>query len=173
MPGPAVDYAYKEVSRAEAVAICRQLHGEGRSWHIHALAPVCRFNHRPGWHCFVVEDTGSGETWCAFSDHHFRDECHELVQLLHGKDILDAGARPDDFVEPDILKSARACAKAGEAWHHHMMKPGCVLSPAPEDHVITLERVSSKEIEVHRSPSAPDDLQREIELLYFASARKG
>lgn len=164
-------YPFTEIARAETVPRCRALAAAGRAWHIHALAPDCRFNPRPGQHCFVIEDTDAGETWCAFSARPFRDECHELVQLLHGAAILDAGARPADFAAPPILEAVRDCVGRGEAWHHHVMKPGCVLSPAPGQHVITLERASSPQIGTLCSDSPLDDLQREIELLYFEATR--
>lgn len=162
-----VGYAYTEIARAQAVPKCLALNDAGRPWHIHALPPACRFNQRPEMYSFVIEDTGAGEVWCAFSKTHFKAECKQLVQVLHGAEILDGGARPDDFVAPPILETARACVASGEAWHHHMMAPGCILSPAPHQHVITLERASSAEMDIHVSDTPPDDVLREIELLYF------
>ena len=162
-------YAYKEIERARTVPKCLELNDAGRPWHIHSLAPGCRFSHRPELHCFVIEDTQSGEVWCAFSEQHFKAECKQLVQVLHGAEILDVAAKPGDFVAPPTLEIAQICNASGEAWHHHMMKPGCILSPAPEQHVITLERASSQDMEIHASDTPPDDVLREIELLYFGS----
>lgn len=164
-------YRFAEIARDETVDRCRALHAARQAWHIHALDPDCRFNQRPGQHCFVIEATHERQTWCAFSDDDFRTECRELVQLLHGASILDPGVRPAGFVEPPLLQAARECARTGEPWHHHVMMPGCVLSPSPRMHVITLERGSTRRIETLISETAPDDAQREIELLYFASAR--
>jgi hypothetical protein len=161
-------YAFTELTREAAVEKCLSLNASGVKWHIHSLNPGCRFNHRTSKYCFIVEDTDHHKTWCVFSDDDFSKECQQLVQVLHGESILDASARPEGFDSPAILDAARACVATGEAWHHHMMKPGCILSPQPERHVITLERASTPEMQVHASDTAPDDVQREIELLYFS-----
>lgn len=162
-------YAFTEVPRRTVIEKCLALHRAGRAWHIHSLAPGCRFSHRPEMYCFVIEDTGSQEVWCAFSQTHFKAECKELVQVLHGAAILDDTARPAAFEPPPIVELAQACSAAGEPWHHHMMKPGCILSPAPEKHVITLEQESNDHLEIYESDIPPDDVLREIELLYFGN----
>lgn len=164
------NYIYLEITRDEAIEKCLSLDADDRSWHIHSLVPGCRYNHRPGQYCFVIEDTDNGLTWCAFSDQNFKQECHQLVQVLHGSSILDSAARPEGFEDPEILESVKHCVKTSEAWHHHMMKPGCILSPLPERHVITLERATSARVEVYASDKPTDDVQREIELLYFSQS---
>lgn len=162
-------FAFTEVTREEAVALCRRLAAAGARWHIHALPPGCRYNPRPEGHCFLAEDTDAGRTVAAFSSEPFTAECHELVQLLHGAAILDPAAGP----APDVplIAAVRDADAAGEAWHHHMMAPGCVLSPDPSRHVITLERASRDEVAVHESETPPDDVLRAVELLYFARHR--
>ena len=162
------DYAFTEIERGEAVARGLALAKAGGAWHFHSLAPGCRFSHRPEHYCFLLEDTDAGRCWCVFSASDFKAECQRLVRVLHGTAILDASARPATLEEPEILGTIRALSARGEAWHHHMMKPGCVLSPSPGQHVITLERASSEEIATYACQSPPNDVLREIELLYFA-----
>ncbi|QBY01924.1 hypothetical protein E2K80_15315 [Rhodophyticola sp. CCM32] len=161
------EFAFVEVTREKAVEISRAIAAAGRAWHIHALHPGCRFNPRPEGHCFVVEDTDAAETYCAFSDQPFTKECHELVQLLHGNSILNSDCSTGDAKDQPIVKSAAEAFAKGEKWHHHMMKPGCVLSPLPSHYVITLEREGSDEVETRTSDLPLDDTLREIELLYF------
>lgn len=160
-------FAYSEASREAAVEAAKTMATAGRAWHIHALHPGCQFNPRPESYCFVVEDTDQGATICAFSDQPFTRECQELVQLLHGAAILDAGRSAEGTRAIPIVRSVTEACVAGENWHHHMMKPGCVLSPAPERHVITLERESVEKIEILDSIDPLDDVLREIELMYF------
>ena len=162
------EYAFEEISRKEATDKARMLHATGAQWHIHSLPPGCLHNPRPDQHCFVVENTDTAETFCAFSDAHFKAECHELVQLLHGEQILSETAQSSNFTPPPILIAAQQYAANGEDWHHHIMQPGCVLSPDPSRHVVTLERIGAEEIMIHITDGPADDLQREIELLYFA-----
>ncbi len=160
-------FEFTELAREEAVVKCKALAAADHAWHIHALHPDCLFNPRPDSYCFVVEDTDNQKTWCAFSNAPFTSECQELVQLLHGDTILDATHSEHDASEATIVRSAAEALAQNEAWHHHMMKPGCILSPAPDKHVITLERAGRQDIETLVSGQAPDDVLREIELMYF------
>lgn len=158
---------FTEIIRDEIVPLCHELAGRNAEWHFHALDPGCRFNPNPSEYCFVIEDTDAKRAWRCFSNNPFTDECHELVQVLHGSAILDKDSRNPVFTPPQLLHSVRNCVAAGEKWHHHIMKPGCVFSPAPDCHVVTLEREGSSDLEVHTSDQPPNDLQREVELLYF------
>jgi len=162
---------FTEIDRAGIIPLCHELAGRNAQWHIHALHPGCRFNPNPSDYCFVIEDTGAKRAWRCFSSDAFTDECHELVQLLHGATILDDAALDPDFVPPRILLLVRDCVAKDEKWHHHIMKPGCVFSPDPENHVVTLERETSPEMEIYSSGQPPNDLQREVELLYFRQHR--
>jgi len=161
------DHEFTEIARDEIVPLCNELAARNAEWHIHALHPGCRFNPNPSEYCFVIEDTGVGRMWRCFSGSSFTDECHDLVQVLHGSAILDKESRDPEFTPPQLLHSVRNCVATGEKWHHHIMKPGCVFSPNPDCHVVTLERESSFDMEIYTSDQPPNDLQREVELLYF------
>jgi hypothetical protein len=163
-----VNFKYQEIPRGDIYGICQSLDKAGAHWHIHSLTPGCQFNPVPNQYCFVVENTDTLETVCAFSDHSFYEECHAMVQLLHGAEILDAGELTGNPPEAEILIQVQDCVAKGESWHHHMMMPDCVLSPTPESHVITLERASRNTIFVHEDADAPDNILREIEIIYFA-----
>lgn len=161
------NFRYNELSREEIVAHCMSLHADGRQWHFHSLTPNCRFNPKQGRYCFIIEDSETKEIWCTFADSNYTSECNELVQVLHGETILSTSDRDENAQEAAIIKSVREAVECGEDWHHHMMKPNCVLSPNPVLHVISLERSSTPEFEFHESDHPPDDVLREIELLYF------
>lgn len=160
-------FQYVEVAREEIVDTCKALASSGRAWHFHSLPPGCAFSPRPEGFCFVIEDTDLGETFCVFSAHSFVAECQDLVQVLHGEAILSTEHGTAEAKKEPIVKSATEAFEAGEKWHHHMMKPGCVLSPDPKRYVITLESEGVEGIEKLVSDQPLDDTLREIELLYF------
>lgn len=162
-------FIYKEIPREACIATCEALARTDARWHIHALEPGCAFNPKPSHYCFVIEDTDRAETWCAFSQNSFVDTCKHVVQLLHGTTILDPQQRTANALEHALVQSVHEATRLGLHWHHHMMMPGCIISPDPESHVITLEREDRDDIQDLRSVNPLDEILREIELVYFST----
>ena len=162
-------FTYTEIPREACIEMCETLARTNARWHIHALNPGCAFNPKPSLFCFVIEDTDRAETWCAFSRQSFVETCKHVVQLLHGEAILDPQKRDRRALDHPLVQSVHEATRRGAHWHHHMMMPGCVISPDPDSYVITLERDDCEDILDLRSASPLDEVLREIELAYFAS----
>ncbi len=152
---------------------CREtalsLHGKGRPWHIHSLAPDCRFNPKGGRYAFAVEDETTGAAHVAFCEEQPRPLNLELLALLHGDDILSAAAAagPDDPIAVRMIERTRDLCRRGARWHHHIFSPRCRLNPAPGSHTIALECPAEGLYEVASFEEEPRALLSAVERLYF------
>ncbi len=162
-------FDYNEISPDGCIGKGREIAAKGGNWHFHSLSKGCSFNPRPEFNAFLIEDVDADVNYCAFCQEDFTPHCKELVVILHGDSVIEAAAIDPNWEAPPIVQAIEDCLAKKEAWHHHMMKPGCILSPNPKRHVISLERGSSTDIAYHDEDTDPLETLRAIEVMYFAS----
>lgn len=169
MPEP--HFSYREVPLSECATLGHRLQDQGRSWHIHVLAPDCRMNPKPGRFAFVIEDRTDEETYVAFSPERPRAVNLELLKVLHGEHVLDRPAGQDDdaaAAESPLVSRIRDLDRRGVAWHHHMHFPDCMLNPHPGKWAISLEAADSDTVESEAFAEEPHEVLSAIEIIYFS-----
>jgi hypothetical protein len=130
----------------------------GKDWHFHILRQHCSFNSHGG-ETLLLENSTDGRVYVSVPDQ--TKKLHkELLQLLHGKKILDASMTSD----PAVLQHVHDLVRNGEKWHHHMLFPHCTLNSHKGKWNIVIEGDGMSEFLYDSEPV--DDL-RQIELLVY------
>ena len=107
----------------------RELNKKKKAWHFHMLTSACMFNKQKNKHAFVLENETDREVFVAYSNSRYMVQGKELVQLLHGKEVLKktaSGMRDGDIKV--IIEKAKQFNEKGIAWHHHMLFPDCMFN---------------------------------------------
>lgn len=60
---------------------------KGNKWHFHILTPQCQLNTRDKY-ALILENTTNNITHVCYSEEPYMNIGKELVQLLHGKDVM-------------------------------------------------------------------------------------
>ncbi|MCB4769670.1 hypothetical protein LGR54_13720 [Ancylobacter sp. Lp-2] len=164
---PGLPLSFETVEEAGIVAAATAAHGRGEAWHFHVLAPNCTFNPRPGGYTFLLELTDAGRALCAFYPDKPTAVNKQLLPLLHGADAL-AAKPPGAGLEAEdeaLLAAIEAAARAGSAWHHHMMFPACGLNPSGKWRLFV--EIDGKAPATRDYDSEPSLVLNRIERLYF------
>lgn len=159
---------YTTIALEECLPLANRLQSEGKPWHSHVLSPGCRFNPFVGRYAAVVEDDATHTAYIARSDG-FPEVDKQLVKMLHGDDILDAG-HPSSAEETllecsPLLRRLVEIDDIGKPWHHHMNFPDCALNPHRGRWAITIEYEDHQFSESY--DDEPRDILRAIEVRYF------
>lgn len=164
-------FSYDEVALSDCSGMAHELQRQGRSWHIHVLAPDCVMNPKPGQYAFVLEDGSREKIHVAFSEERPREVNLELLKLLHGDDVLDRPGSADASaqVASRLLSRIRDLDARGVGWHHHMHFPDCMLNPEPGKWTIALEAGDSDAVETETFAEEPHDVLAAIEVIYFSN----
>ena len=167
--------AAEEITIEEALDRARQWHRAGQAWHFHVLPAGCRFNDRTGCSALVLESPGEGQILAVYGDHDFVQASQELVQLLHGEEILDreqARTGSNEAQIQAILRRAAELRRRGVRWHHHMLFPDCLLNRHPGRWNLVFEDPETGEVgEVLYGEEPVADLRR-VEVAYFGQAEQ-
>lgn len=159
---------YKTIALDECLPLANRLQEEGKPWHSHVLSPGCQFNPFADQYAAVVEDDSTHTTYIAASVG-FPEVDKQLVRMLHGDDILDAGhpASAEDMLldGSPLLRRLIEIDDAAKDWHHHMNFPHCALNPHPGRWAITIE--CGNEMFSESYDEEPRDILRAVEVRYF------
>jgi len=147
----------------------RELSRANRKWHFHIFTPDCKLNEKKEF-AFIVEDASEGETYVHYSSVKLVDLGRELVQLLHGKDVLkkDAEASVSSPTIGIIVDRAKDLNDSGKAWHHHMLFPDCDFNPHEGAWTLLFEDPVSVEVLESVTDEEPKKDLKEIESLFYA-----
>jgi hypothetical protein len=157
----------KEVVIAEIVRIAQDLQEAGKSWHFHMLTPDCQYNERNDLHAFVIENRTDDETYVTYSDKRYMEVGKQLVQMLHGEEIVkETESRSEHADIQAILDKAKDLNTRGIHWHHHMFFPDCVYNTNKGKWAIVFEH-GGDFIKVLYEEEPTEDL-RKVEVLYYA-----
>lgn len=165
---------YRQIALADCRPMAEAIAARGRTWHSHVLSPGCAHNPFAGVYAVIVEDDGEGIAYIAEGTADFPEVDKELVQLLHGADILDAGkaAGAEAAARSSLLVAhIMRLEERGLAWHHHIHFPGCAFNPMPGRWAISVEAEGSFFAEAFSGE--PVDVLREVEVIYFANLERG
>jgi len=160
---------YTEVSMSKCREIALDLNAQGRNWHCHVLSPGCQLNPSKTKYAIIVENNSDNVIYYSVSKE-FPELDKELVQLLHGEDILDADkaqtSKLNNELGSALILFVEKLDKQGVDWHHHMHFPSCVFNPFKGKWAITVEdgygRVTDECYD-----NEPVDILRRLEVLYF------
>ncbi|NLF13753.1 MAG: hypothetical protein GX597_18380 [Anaerolineaceae bacterium] len=166
----------REIGLEEALDRARQWHRAGGRWHFHVLPAGCRFNDRPGCCTLLLEGPAEDEILAVYAEDDLVQASQELVQWLHGREILDreqARTTSNEAQIQAILRRAAELARRGVRWHHHMLFPDCVLNRHPGRWNLVFEDPETgQDIEVLYDEEPVADLRR-IEVAYFEQGPAG
>ncbi len=160
---------YTEVLMDRCRDIALELNQQGKNWHCHVLSPGCRLNPSKTKYAILVEDNTSDLIYFSLSKE-FPELDKELVQILHGEDILDA-----DMAQTSKFKNELGSAlilfvekldKQGIKWHHHMHFPDCVFNPHKGKWAISVEDGDGR-VSEECYDSEPIEILRMLEVQYF------
>jgi len=171
-PGEAVGAGFSRIETVSRDGCRRTAHAlreKGTGWHIHSLAPDCRFNPRPGLYAFVVEDEATGTGHMSFDRIHPRSLNIELLKHLHGDAVLEPADPADvsDDASRAMLDDIARLKADGASWHHHVIAPRCRLNPEPGRWAIALEAPGLPLFRSLSFDEEPAALIAAIERLYF------
>jgi len=165
---------YRIIPLEDCLDLANALRAAGRKWHSHVLSPGCLHNPLPEQFGVVIEDDADGIAYLAHS-RDFPEVDKDLVKMLHGDDILDAGKACGDnekVAASTLLPRVREIAAGGAHWHHHMHFPDCVFNPHRGLWSISVEDGRGG-VFSETYDDEPVDVLREIEVIYFARFEKG
>jgi len=159
-----------EASLEEALDRVRHWHRTGGRWHFHFLPAGCRLDHRPGRGTLVLEGPTRDEILAVYGEDDLLQASRELVQWLHGSEILDreqARTTSNEAQIQAILRRAAELNRRGVRWHHHMLFPDCVLNRHPGRWNLVFEDPETgQDVEVLYDEEPVADLRR-IEVAYY------
>ncbi|HJO02713.1 MAG TPA: hypothetical protein QGG47_01920 [Acidobacteriota bacterium] len=165
----------KEVSAERLLEIGRELHASGERWHNHVLSPDCQINPRTQ-SAVVVEASGRGSVYVAYSDDSMMDLGRALATMVHGVDPLEdsgdggeqADLRPESPAVAEMMARAHNLAERGRHWHHHILFPECNFNPHPGQWTLVFEDPETLETLESVTPERPARDIRVTETLFFS-----
>jgi hypothetical protein len=158
----------QEITIQEVMEKAKEWQKEGKKWHFHMLTPDCMFNERKDKHTFVLENETDDEVFVVYSDERYMKEGQELVQIIHGKEIMAEGSKPvEDENIKLILEKAKRFNENGIHWHHHMLFPNCIFNKHKGKYCIVFEDKEENKIIESVSDEEPKENLNKIEVLYY------
>jgi hypothetical protein len=118
-----------------------------------------------------LENRTDGETYVAYSKERNMTLGKKLVQMLHGKGILEKKAGRASPKIAKILEKAIKLNQKGVPWHHHMLFPDCIFNKDARKWAIILEDAETGEILTALYDEEPVEDLRKIEVLYYKQRR--
>lgn len=146
----------------------------GDSWHFHILTPQCQLNTEDKY-SLILENTTSNKTLVCYSEVPYMNIGKELVQLLHGKDVMknqkEKKEQPPSSGVEKLLARAKELNKQGKFWHHHMLFPHCLFNKYKGKWTIVFEdKERNEKIESITDREPKTDLQY-IENLFYSQKK--
>lgn len=158
---------YLQIPLEACLSLAYALVAAGKHWHSHVLSPGCLHNPFAGY-ALVIEDDTVAIIYIADSGAAFPEVDKDLVKMLHGDDILDAGkAGAQPAPTSSLLDHLTALQAPQTLWHHHMHFPNCAFNPHPGKWSISVE--SPEVLFAEAFSVEPVDVLRAVEVLYFGN----
>jgi hypothetical protein len=139
-------------------------------WHFHILSPECQLNTEKQY-ALVIENTDTQESHTFHSTKPLMDMGKDLIQLLHGKDVIvqnAAALSPPSPIVKTMLKQARLTSKHGKFWHHHLLFPACKYNPHPGEWTLIFEDQESGTVLESVTTDEPKSDLKHIETFFYS-----
>lgn len=141
-----------------------------KSWHFHILTPQCQLNTEKQF-ALILENATDKQTFVAYEDNPPMEIGKQLVQLLHGNDVVQDKNQSVDLPKPSlqteiILNKAQQLNQEGKFWHHHMLFPDCIFNDSGS-WLIIFEDQATGEIIKSVSKTEPKSDLKHIETLFY------
>lgn len=164
----------ENVDSVKILELATKYANSGEKWHFHILTPECKLNTQ-GKYSLVLENGTTEAVSVCYSDKPFMDIGKELVQLLHGKDVIKTKdekkvALPSEEVKK-MLGRAEELIKEGIFWHHHMLFPYCKFNNHKGSWVIVFEDAQNNKIIESISTNEPKNDLQYIENLFYSQKK--
>jgi hypothetical protein len=142
---------------------------KGENWHFHILTPTCKLNEKDEY-ALILENTTEEDVYVCYSSKPYMDIGKKLVQLLHGRDVIQEN--DVDLKEPSsqiskLLKRAEDLNKKEIFWHHHMLFPHCIFNKNKGKWNIIFEDTEYDVIIESVSDDEPKDDLKHIEEKFY------
>ncbi len=146
----------------------------GNKWHFHILTPQCQLN-TENKYALILENATNNKTYVCYSKEPYMSIGKELVQLLHGKDVMKSQTEmkvvPPSSCVKKLLARARELNEQGKFWHHHMLFPYCMFSKNNGKWSIIFEDQERNEIIESITDKEPKTDLQYIESLFYSQKK--
>lgn len=149
---------------------------DGKHWHFHILTQGCQLNEHPGF-SLIIEIPSENRQRVFYSDNRPMAAGKELIQLLHGNDVVQGNGEPahDGSLSPNaeiIIARARQLSENGKFWHHHVLFPDCVFNKDKGRWTILFEDQEKGGTLKSVSDDEPKAELKQIETLFYQQDKK-
>ena len=163
-----------ETTVDEIKRIAREYAQKGIKWHFHILTPECKLNEVKEY-VLILENAVDEKCYACFSPTPYMNIGKELVQLLHGNDVIKSEDEtkvvpPSTQVEKLLLR-ANSLTEKGIFWHHHMLFPYCKYNKNKGKWMILFEDMENNEVIESISESEPKNDLQHIEALFYSQKK--
>ncbi len=164
----------KKVRSDEIKRLAKEYSESKNKWHFHILTPECQLNKENNY-ALILENCSTNETSICYSDKPYMDIGKELVQLLHGTDVItkkDEKKKLAPSIEVGkLLKRATMLNQQGKFWHHHMLFPYCMFNNNRGKWTIIFEDKEKNEIIESITNEEPKNDLQYIETLFYSQKK--
>ncbi|MEK7079593.1 MAG: hypothetical protein AAB929_05980 [Patescibacteria group bacterium] len=158
----------------EIKKLAEQYSIKGNKWHFHILTPQCQLN-TENKYALILENATNNKTHVCYSEKPYMDIGKELVQLLHGKDVMKSQTEmkevPPSSGVKKLLARAKELNKQGKFWHHHMLFSHCLFNKNDGKWTIIFEDQERSEIIESITASEPKTDLQYIESLFYSQRK--
>ncbi len=148
---------------------------KGTNWHFHILTPECQLNDVRNY-VLILENTGDDTVYVCYSSKPYMDVGKELVQLLHGSDVMkdknENKKIPASAQVNKLLNRAKTLNAQGKFWHHHMLFPYCKYNKNRGKWTIIFEDYENNEVIESISDDEPTGDLQHVEALFYSQKKK-
>lgn len=147
---------------------------KGSKWHFHLLTPECQLN-KEGNYALILENGSTKEMFICYSEKPYMDIGKELVQLLHGKEVIKGKEEkkelPPSVQVSKLLERAKMLNTQGKFWHHHMLFPYCIFNNNKSRWTIVFEDKEKNEVIESVTDNEPKSDLQHIEALFYSQKK--
>ncbi len=161
--------AQQETTLDDIVTIAQQLVDAKKRWHFHILTPSCKLN-ESGDFVLFLENCTDQEFYTVHANQKPSDVGKQLVQLLHGKDVLHVETTSAEYTPTAVMKEmidrAKELNSQQKPWHHHMLFPDCKFNSSGK-WMLFFECAEPSEELSSLSETEPTEDLKQIETLFY------
>ena len=158
----------------EIKKLAEQYQTRGDKWHFHILTPKCQLNTKNKY-ALILENAINNITHVCYSEEPYMSIGKELVQLLHGKDVIKNQEENKEWLPSTgvnkLLERAKELSKQGKFWHHHMLFPHCRFNKNEGKWTIIFEDQERNEIIESATDNEPKTDLQYIENLFYSQKK--
>src|SRR3989338_360917 len=113
----------------EIKKLAEQYQTRGDKWHFHILTPKCQLNTKNKY-ALILENAINNITHVCYSEEPYMSIGKELVQLLHGKDVIKNQEENKEWLPSTgvnkLLERAKELSKKEKAYGDARILPACL-----------------------------------------------